>query len=129
MTLAIVLISILVLYCLFSFTRHLWDKPKDSVNMTKKFDVIVKKGLSLGEDAKIIELRENFIKVGIRNHNGQKAYMVKQRPDNEFRVLYTSSYDPVYKDFKFNHVYPDDYDQNKIVEEFEKEIELLSVKR
>ena len=55
--------------------------------------------------------------------------MVKQRPNNEFRVIYTSSYDRVYKDILFNHIYPDDYDQNEIVAEFEKEIEARSEKR
>ena len=129
MIIAIIILSILVLAAILAFTGHLWDRPKDTVDMMKKFDVIVKKGLSLGDDAKILELRENFIKVGIRNHTGEKAFMVKQRPGNEFRVLYNCAYDSVYKDFKFNHVYPDSYDQNKIVAEFEKEIEALSVKR
>lgn len=129
MQIAISIIAFILLICLFVFTRGLWDKPKDTVDMVKKFDVIVKKGLSLGEDARILELRDNFVKVGIRNHNGEKAFMVKQRPGKEFRVLYSSIYDREYKDFKFNHVYPDSFDQNEIVAQFEKEIEALSVKR
>lgn len=123
------LLSVLLLICLFVLTRDLWDKPKDSVDMVKKFDVIVKKGLSLGEGARILELRDNFIKVGIRDHNGEKLFMVKQRRGNEFRVLYSSTYDRDYKDLKFNHVYPDSFDQNEIVAQFEREIKALSVKR
>lgn len=129
MEIIIGIVSALLLICIFIFTRHFWDKPKDMVNMMEKFDIIVKKGLSLGENARILEIRENFIKIGQRDHTGEKAFMVKQRPGNEFRVLYTQSYDKEYKDFKFNHVYPDTADQNEIVAQFEKEIESRLVKR
>lgn len=129
MKVAVILILIVVFIGVIAFTRHLWEKPKDTIDMIKKFDIIVKKGLSLSDEARILELRENFIKVGIRNHTGEKSFMVKQRPGNEFRVIYNSIYDRVYKDLKFNHVYPDSADQNQIVAQFEKEIKELSVKR
>ena len=129
MAIIISIVAFLLLMALFIFTRHLWDHPKETVDMLEKFDVIIKKGLSLGEDARILELRDNFIKVGVRNQHGEKAIMVKQRPENEFRVLYTSSYDRIFKDFKFNHVYPDSFDQKEIVAQFEKEIEHLSEAR
>lgn len=123
------ILGVILFICLVVFTRHIWDRPKDSVDMMKKFDVIVKKGLSLGEDAKILELRENFIKIGVRNHTGEKFYMVKQRSGEEFRVIYEQSYDKEYKDLKFNHVFPDSADQNKIIAQFEKEIAAKNVKR
>lgn len=129
MKLAIFLIILLVLFAIFTFTRHFWDRPKEGVDMVKKFDTIVKKGISLGDGGRILELRDNFIKVGVRNQNGEKALMVKQRPNNEYRVLYTRSYDPVYKDLKFNHVFPDSANQEEIVSQFEKEIESRSEKR
>lgn len=128
----------LILYCLVAalalilvivFTRHIWDKPKESVNMLKKFDTILKHAYAIENDGKLIELRDNFVKAGTRNANGEKAFMIKQRPGNEFRVLYVSYYDKTYRDFKFNHVYPDDYDQSKIIEEFEAEIKSKLVKR
>lgn len=129
MKLAIFLIILLVLFAIFTFTRHFWDRPKEGVDMVKKFDTIVKKGISLEDGGRILELRDNFIKVGVRNQNGEKAFMVKQRPNNEYRVLYTRSYDSVYKDLKFNHVFPDSANQEEIVSQFEKEIESRSEKR
>lgn len=122
MKILLALVIALLAIVIFNCTRHLWDRPKDTVDMLQKFDTIVKKGYALGEGGRIIELRENFVKVGFRNAKGEKAYMVKQRPDKEFRVLYTSTYDPDYQDLKFNHVYPDGTDQNEIIAQFEKEI-------
>jgi len=122
MQIIITILAVLALILIVSFTRHLWDRPKDTVDMVKKFDTIIKKGYSLGEDSKLIELRENFVKAGVRNHNGEKAFMVKQRPGNEFRVIYICDYDPVYHDLRIEHVYPDSTDQNQIVAQFEKEI-------
>jgi len=123
------ILAFLLFILVFVFTRHYWDRPKDSVDMIKKFDVILKKALSMGEDAKLIELRENFVKAGIRNHNGEKAFMIKQRPGNEFRVMYICNYDSVYEDLKIEHIYPDNTDQNVIVAKFEKEISESLVKR
>lgn len=129
MTVLYCLVAALVLILIIVFTRHFWDKPKEGVNMLKKFDTILKHAYAIENDGKLIELRENFVKAGTRNANGEKAFMIKQRPGNEFRVLYVCYYDKTYRDFKFNHVYPDDYDQNKIIEEFEAEIKSKLVKR
>lgn len=129
MKLLILLLAILALIIVLTFTRHLWEKPKDKVDMIKKFDTIIQHAYSIENDGRLLELRDNFVKVGTRNANGQKAYMVKQRPGNEFRVLYECRYDREYCDFKFNHVYPDSFDQSKIIEEFEKEIKSNLVKR
>jgi len=124
-----IICGVLILICAFVFTQHLWDKPKDTVDMMAKFDTIVKKGLSLGKRAKVIELRENFIKIGVRDKSGESAYMVKQRPGAEFRVMYILEYNKEYKDLKINHVYPDDADQNEILAQFDKEIAESLVKR
>ena len=123
------LIAILVFIVVCVFLRPLWEKPKDTVDMIKKFSTILEHAYAIENDGRLLELRDNFVKVGTRNANGQKAFMVKQRPGNEFRVLYESRYDRDYQDFKFNHVYPDGYDQNQIIEEFEEEIKANLVKR
>jgi len=129
MTIAYLLLAVLVFVCIVVFSRHIWDKPKNTVDMIKVYDTIIKKALSIGENARLLELRDNFIKVGVRDQNGEKAFMVKQRPDQEFRVLYISKYDKEYEDFKIQHVYLDGHDQDKIVEQFEKEIAESLVKR
>lgn len=129
MNIAYLILAALALICIIVFTRHIWDKPKETIDMIATYDIILKKALSLGPNAKLIELRENFVKAGIRNQNGEKAFMVKKRPGNEFRVLYISKYDKDYEDFKFNHVYTDGADQNEIVAQFEKEIKESLVKR
>lgn len=129
MKIAIIIIVIIALICLFEFTRSIWDKPKDTVDMMKKFETIVNAGLALGDTAKVIELRENFIKVGRRDQKGEKSYMVKQRPHNEFRVIFIREYDAELKDVKIEHVYPDTADQKEIIAQFEKEIKASEIKR
>jgi len=128
-TVIIVISAFIAIICIIVFTRSLWDRPKDTVDMMKKFEAIVNKGLELGSGAKILELRTNFIKVGKRDHTGEKAYMVKQRPGNEFRVIFICEYDSEYKDLRIEHVYPDTADQKEIIAQFEKEIEQSLVKR
>lgn len=129
MKIIIFIVAVLLIIALIAYTRHLWDRPKDTVDMIKKFDTILQKGYTLGEGGRLLELRENFIKVGVRDHNGEKAYMIKQRPGNEFRVIYNSEYDPEFQDLNIQHIYKDDEDQNKILEQFEKEISEALVAR
>lgn len=129
MTILYIIVAVLALILIVVFTRNLWDKPKDTVDMAKKFETVLKLGYSLGQESKVLETRENFIKVGVKNLNGEKAVMVKQRPGNEFRVIYNVIYDAEYEDFKIEHVYKDDADQNEIVDQFRKEIKDSLVKR
>lgn len=129
MKLLIFLLAILAIIVILVFTRNFWEKPKESVDMMKKFKTIIEHAYTIENDGRLLEIRDNFVKAGTRNANGQKSFMVKQRPDNEFRVLYECRYDRNYHDFKFNHVYPDGFDQNEIIEQFEKEIKASLVKR
>lgn len=129
MKILIFLLAVLAFVVICVFTRHLWEKPRNTVDMVKKFSTILEHAYSIENDGRLLELRENFVKAGTLNANGQKAFMVKQRPGKEFRVLYECRYDREYRDFKFNHIYPDGFDQNKIIEEFEKEIKANLVKR
>jgi len=124
-----IILGILAFICIFVFASARLRRPDDSVDMMAKFEPIVKKGLSLGKRAKVIELRENFIKIGVRDKSGESAYMVKQRPGGEFRVMYILEYNREYKDLKINHVYPDNADQNEILAQFEKEIAESLVRR
>ena len=77
MKLLILLLAILALIIVLTFTRHLWEKPNDKVDMIKKFNTIIQHAYSIENDGRLLELRDNFVKVGTRNANGQKAYMVK----------------------------------------------------
>lgn len=129
MKLLLFLSAIVAVIIICVIASHFWEKKKDTVDMTKKFKTIIDHAYAIENEGRLLELRDNFIKVGTRNANGHKSYMIKQRPGNEFRVIYQSRYDRDYEDIKFDHVYPDDYDQNKIIEEFEKEIEATRVKR
>ena len=129
MNLLTFLLAIVAFLLIISFTRKFWDKSKESVDMLEKFDTIIKHAYSIENNGRLLELRENFVKAGTKDANGQKYFMVKQRPGNEFRVLYECNYDREYQDFKFDHIYPDNYDQNKIIEEFEEEIKARRVSR
>lgn len=129
MRVLIFLLAILAFLVIAFTTYSIWSRNRYKVDMLKKFDTIIKHAYSIEDDGRLLELRDNFVKAGTRNANGQKAFMVKQRPGKEFRVLYECRYDREYHDFKFNHVYPDNYNQENIIEEFEREILARRIRR
>ncbi len=69
------------------------------------------------KDCKIIGETRTYIRAGVSNYGGTTMFHIQQCPNNTVMIDYDVSNNPVIPDFSLRFTFPDNMDQNEMIEQ------------
>ena len=116
----VVLIVLLVVILVYKFGKRSGEtigRVQTDGGMRLKYSVLINHILKGHKDCKIMAETRTYIRVGVSNYGGSTIFNIQQCPNNIVMIDYDVANNPVIPNFSLRFTFPDDMDQDKMMEE------------
>lgn len=113
----LVVIGVFLIYKLGKNTGEVVRGVQVDGGMRLKYSKLLNHILEGHKDCKIIVETRTYIRVGVSNYGGTTMFHIQQCPNNIVMIDYDVSDNPVWGRFSLRFTFPDDMDQDTMMEQ------------
>jgi hypothetical protein len=113
----IIIIGVIVIYSLGKKSGETIGSVNSNGGMRLKYATLLKNIMAGHKDCKIIGETRTYIRAGVSNYGGTTMFHIQQCPNNTVMIDYDVSNNPVIPDFSLRFTFPDNMDQNEMIEQ------------
>ncbi len=113
----LVVIGVFLIYKLGKNTGEVVRGVQVDGGMRLKYSKLLNHILEGHKDCKIIVETRTYIRVGVSNYDGTTMFHIQQCPNNIVMIDYDVSDNPVWGRFSLRFTFPDDMDQDTMMEQ------------
>ena len=91
--------------------------------MRIKYAQLLEPILNGHRDCQVFLETRTYIRAGVSNYGGTTLFHIQQSPGNKVIIQYEVKNNPAVRSFQLEWVFPDDMDQNEMIETINRDIE------
>ncbi len=113
----IIFIGAIVVYSLGKKSGETIGSVKSDGGMRLKYATLLKNIMAGHKDCKIIGETRTYIRAGVSNYGGTTMFHIQQCPNHIVMIDYDVSNNPDIPNFSLRFTFPDDMDQDEMMEQ------------
>ena len=113
----LVIVGFIIIYNFGKRSGETIGRVKSDGGMRLKYAVLIKHILAGHKDCRILTETRTYIRAGVSNYAGSTIFHIQQCPNNTVMIDYDVSNNPVFGKFSLRFTFPDDMDQDTMMEQ------------